>query len=54
MSCVGVCLPDVLQRADAKSVRCGLPVEEWYLVKFFGDDYKRFQKEVPARIPFIR
>lgn len=30
------------------------PVEEWYLVKFFGDDYTKYQQEVPARIPFIR
>jgi len=29
-------------------------VEEYYLVKFFGKDYEKYQKEVPARIPFIR
>lgn len=27
--------------------------EEWYLVKFFGQDYIKYQKEVPSRIPFI-
>jgi len=27
--------------------------EEEMLIKFFGDDYRRYKKEVPTRIPFI-
>lgn len=28
--------------------------EEHTLVKFFGDDYRRYRAKVPTRIPFIR
>lgn len=28
--------------------------EEVYLIKFFGDEYVRYRREVPVRIPFIR
>lgn len=29
-------------------------MEEKYLIKFFGDEYREYQKNVPIRIPFIK
>lgn len=39
---------------DGRALTSFSTVEEWYLVKFFGPEYVQYQREVPARIPFIR
>lgn len=42
------------ERWDISLLIASVSVEEKLLIKFFGDDYIQYRKEVPTRILFIR
>jgi protein-S-isoprenylcysteine O-methyltransferase Ste14 len=45
---------DILDRARWGCVSVAATEEEAYLVEFFGDAYRAFQRTVPTLIPFVK